>query len=758
VGAAPRRIAAFLLAAFLGRGCAGLLVAADPVAPATSAPVEASPSVQPASPAEAIREQRRQVAAEIAAVQERLAAGAAPESSVTATTQLELLERIDRALAQQLAASERSEELGAARSALDGRLTSGPDDEIASPPPYPLGLLDAVSDALEAQTRRTQTLHSALEAAEQGLAKAEETLERREQKRRLAREAAETASDPVEQLRLRAGLEVARLESRAAQAARDLAALERDNLRAELALQERSERLLSDTQAFVREKLQVDPDGLRASLSRLDEREAALTRDLEHANRELERAEGKLALAERRLNESSEPDAERVAEVDARRLERQLWNRRVAFVGDALSRIASERELWKRRYRNLERDVEAPELHSWEQEIRQLLEESERAQRLTEARLAELQQELTTSRSQLVNVPEGQEPWQHERADDLQALAELYQKQAADLAADRHLAERTLGEIVSRSGRATFGERIRVWASSAADLWRFELFAVDDRPITIGKVLTALLLFFLGFAVASGASRTLGHSVLRRLNLDPGAASAIQGLVFYLLLLIFFLTALRTVNIPLTAFTVLGGALAIGVGFGSQAVVNNFISGLILMAERPIKVGDLVEVDGTQGVVERIGTRSTRVRTFDNIHIIVPNSAFLENSVINWTLSDEDVRTHVDVGVVYGSPTRDVDRLIRRVLEEHGRILREPAPSVWFTDFGDNALQFRANFWIRSRDMGERKRIESDVRHRIDHFFREAGITIAFPQRDVHLDSTRPIEVRVVESEPSDET
>jgi potassium-dependent mechanosensitive channel len=758
VGAAPRRIAAFLLAAFLGRGCAGLLVAADPVAPATSAPVEASPSVEPASPADAIREQRRQVAAEIAAVQERLAAGAAPESSVTATTQLELLERIDRALAQQLAATERREELGAARSALDGRLTSGPDDEIASPPPYPLGLLDAVSDALEAQTRRTQTLHSALEVAEQGLAKADETLERREQKRRLAREAAETATDPVEQLRLRASLEVARLESRAAQAARDLAALERDNLRAELALQERSERLLSDTQAFVREKLQVEPDGLRASLSRLDEREAALTRDLEHANRQLERAEGKLALAERRLNESSEPDGEQVAEVDARRLERQLWNRRVAFVGDALSRIASERELWKRRYRNLERDVEAPELHTWEQEIRQLLEESERAQRLTEARMAELQQELTASRSQLANVPEGQDPWQRERVDGLQALAELYQKQAADLAADRHLAERTLGEIVSRSGRATFGERIRVWASSAADLWRFELFAVDDRPITIGKVLTALLLFFLGFAVASGASRTLGHSVLRRLSLDPGAASAIQGLVFYLLLLIFFLTALRTVNIPLTAFTVLGGALAIGVGFGSQAVVNNFISGLILMAERPIKVGDLVEVDGTQGVVERIGTRSTRVRTFDNIHIIVPNSAFLENSVINWTLSDEDVRTHVDVGVVYGSPTRDVDRLIRRVLEEHGRILREPPPSVWFTDFGDNALQFRANFWIRSRDMGERKRIESDVRHRIDHLFREARITIAFPQRDVHLDSTRPIEVRVVESEPSDET
>jgi len=168
------------------------------------------------------------------------------------------------------------------------------------------------------------------------------------------------------------------------------------------------------------------------------------------------------------------------------------------------------------------------------------------------------------------------------------------------------------------------------------------------------------------------------------------------------------------------------------------------------MLERPIKVGDIVDVDGTFGRVQHIGARSTSIQTFDNIHIIVPNSAVLEKNVVNWTHSDDVVRTSVDVGVAYGSETRSVDRLIRRVLDEHGRILKKPAPEVLFTDFGDSALVFRAYFWVRVPQMIDRRRIESDVRFRIDTLFREAGIVIAFPQNDVHLDVSTPVPVRLV--------
>ncbi len=189
---------------------------------------------------------------------------------------------------------------------------------------------------------------------------------------------------------------------------------------------------------------------------------------------------------------------------------------------------------------------------------------------------------------------------------------------------------------------------------SIATLWRTELLSVEGRGVPIGTVITALLLLLIGILLSRWSSRRVGALLTRHFGLDRGAAAAVQGLTFYVLLVLVFLVALQTANIPLTAFTVFGGALAIGVGFGSQNVVNNFLSGLILMIERPIKVGDIVDVDGTYGRVERIGARSTRIRTFDNTHIIIPNSAFLEKNVVNWTLSDNVVRTWVDVGVAYG--------------------------------------------------------------------------------------------------------
>ena len=210
------------------------------------------------------------------------------------------------------------------------------------------------------------------------------------------------------------------------------------------------------------------------------------------------------------------------------------------------------------------------------------------------------------------------------------------------------------------------------------------------------------------------------------------------------------LIALRTVNFPLTAFTFAGGALAIGIGFGSQNIMNNFISGLILMLERPVRANDLVELENTHGVIEHIGARSTRIRATDGRHLIVPNSFFLENNVVNWTLSDDLIRTPLSVGVEYGSPTRLVQQLIHQALEENPKVLQKPKPIVIFSEFGDNSLNFDAHFWTRARSPMDVHQLCGDVRFRIDDLFREHDLVIAFPQRDVHLDSASPIEVRMV--------
>ena len=195
-----------------------------------------------------------------------------------------------------------------------------------------------------------------------------------------------------------------------------------------------------------------------------------------------------------------------------------------------------------------------------------------------------------------------------------------------------------------------------------------------------------------------------------------------------------------------------GASLLIGVGFGAQTLINNFISGFILMGERPIKIGDLIEMEGNFAIVEDIGARCTRIRTGANVHILVPNSSFLEKNITNWTLSDKKVRAHVTVGVNYGSPVRDVERLMIKSASEHEKVLRKPEPFVLFNDFGDNALIFDVYFWLSMIRIMQRRIIESDIRFRIDELFREAGIVIAFPQRDVHLDTQRPLEFRLVDS------
>jgi small-conductance mechanosensitive channel len=203
------------------------------------------------------------------------------------------------------------------------------------------------------------------------------------------------------------------------------------------------------------------------------------------------------------------------------------------------------------------------------------------------------------------------------------------------------------------------------------------------------------------------------------------------------------------VHIPLTVFTMIGGAVALGVGFGSQNIVNNFISGLILHAERPVRVGDLIQFNDQFGVVEEIGPRSTRVITPSNLEVIVPNSSLLESNVVNWTLSNRMVRSRVRVGVAYGSPTRELSRLLVQAAAESEMVLPSPEPFVLFTDFAENSLNFELHFWIQMSTITEHQRIESEIRYRIEESFSRAGISMPFPQRDVHLQLNRPLDIRL---------
>jgi small-conductance mechanosensitive channel len=282
-------------------------------------------------------------------------------------------------------------------------------------------------------------------------------------------------------------------------------------------------------------------------------------------------------------------------------------------------------------------------------------------------------------------------------------------------------------------------------------VWRYSPFTAQGTPVEVNQLVVAFLMLMVGLLVSRFLARRLRTYLTEAKQVDENSAAVLARVAFYVLLIIVIFSALQMVRIPITMFAFLGGAVAIGAGFGAQNIFNNFISGLILLTERPVRIGDLIEVGPDLGRVTEIGGRCTRIRRVDGVEMLLPNSTLLENNLVNRTLSDNLVRTSVSVGVAYGSPTRPVAEIIQGVVDRHPEVLEDPKPIVVFQDFGDNALVFEVYFWVEITQMMDLRRVRSDVRFGIDELFREAGVTIAFPQRDVHLDAARPLEVRLVE-------
>ena len=272
-------------------------------------------------------------------------------------------------------------------------------------------------------------------------------------------------------------------------------------------------------------------------------------------------------------------------------------------------------------------------------------------------------------------------------------------------------------------------------------LFNKTVFVIGEQPLTIGSILLIPVWIVLGLWVTKLIVKLVSKRLSTR-NTDPNVIHLMQRVFYVIAIAVLIITILDLVNVPITAFAFLSGAIAIGFGFGAQNIINNFISGWILMWEKPIRIGDFLEVDGAKGVVEEINTRSTRIRRVDGVHLLMPNSKLLETTVVNWTLVDRLIRTSVRIGVAYGSSAKLVASLIKQAVEEQTEILQSPKPVISFEDFGDNALIFEVSFWINSTVEGGLRISRSNVRFKLDELFEEHNIVIAFPQRDVHIDGS----------------
>jgi small-conductance mechanosensitive channel len=278
-----------------------------------------------------------------------------------------------------------------------------------------------------------------------------------------------------------------------------------------------------------------------------------------------------------------------------------------------------------------------------------------------------------------------------------------------------------------------------------AGLWTHAHAALVQPYFTIGGLpitpvfLVKFFLFLVALGLLSGAARRLlRERVLIHTSLDEGQRYAFSQIAGYAVYLFGLLVGLQWVGLNLNNLVLLGSAVGIGLGFGLQNIANNFVSGLILLTERPIRVGDRVEVGGTNGDVVRIGARSTWVRTNDNVVIVIPNSEFINSRVTNWTANDRQVRFAYPVGVSYGSDPERVREVLTEVAARHPDVLSRPPPEVVFSGFGDSSLNFHLKVWTISRVQTPLP-LGSELYYAIFAAFREHGIEIPFPQRDLHL-------------------
>ncbi len=270
----------------------------------------------------------------------------------------------------------------------------------------------------------------------------------------------------------------------------------------------------------------------------------------------------------------------------------------------------------------------------------------------------------------------------------------------------------------------------------------FKLFEINKTAITLSSVLMFLVVIAV-FAVTSRLlQRVLRAQIFSRLRIDEGIQYTLIRISHYVIMVIGAVVAFQFIGIDLTGLAIIVGFLSVGIGFGLQNITSNFVAGLILLFERPIKVGDRVMVGDQEGDVVEIKMRSTTIRTLNNIAVIVPNSEFVSSRLENWSYGDQKLRVDIDVGVSYGSDLETVMHSLREVAAEHPEVLKNPAPDVLHRGFGDSAWNMRLRVWLEHPR--RHPEVHSDINCAIVRKFQQRGVEIPFPQRDLHVRSPLP--------------
>jgi small-conductance mechanosensitive channel len=632
------------------------------------------------------------------------------------------------------------------------------------PGPYSFVVHDELRRQQEGIATRMRAYESAVTMFERELAKRQDEIKKADESVRRDQETADRATPENVDAELWR-LESAKLKLRSLSSAAAMLQLTADNTRlrtaaaeAEADLLKRKVAALGSTTAFP----QTDLDHLQHST---DERRKDIAKELSGIEKlqQAAIAERQTALAAADTLKAAKPNP---TDADKAKLTAAL--ERVQFLDNQLESLANRVEITGARLRFLSEYFDA-------QKFRKTLLTSQSAAERTEA-LASLQTQLARASAfdSLVDIRRNatlsamqeqevrlsslaadspQRPQVEQLLTTLRGDLDAVERFGQDISGLHLDIGRWLADSEQVAKSMTWGERFRGIGSRVAKqakaVWNFVVYRYEDktevdgqvvtvkRGLTLGWLIGALVFFWVAYRVGSWILKRAFGRWVNKGRVQQGQADTLRRWTRIALGIVLALVTLNFLKIPLTAFAFLGGALAIGIGFGTQTLFKNFISGLIVLAERKVRVGDILEVDGVAGTVTAIDTRSSTVRSFDGVGMIVPNSVLLESKVINWTHDSPVVRRVVRVRVSYGSQLRMVSTILAECAAQHGVILKNPEPQVALEDFGADSLVFAVSFWIDLRGKVGGSTIASDLRFMIERRLSEAGISLGKPAAEL---------------------
>ncbi len=610
-------------------------------------------------------------------------------------------------------------------------------------PPYTLSTYDETLNRYEIADQRLKTVASSIDALEGMKGKLQDAVAAAEERKERLSKSVER--NPLEFRRLEVEVEVARLNQAIQRKSFD------DSMKKKKVYEEKK-KILADAVEKVRSNLEYDEADRKEHNARLDEQTTLVRKEIEELQKAREKIRAQLVRSQG-VQSSVRTEKDRlIAEAKTAELEGQLRLNQAAIElnEQKLIYLDETRMIWNIRYDLIKKSLSSEKLWEIRSTVTERMKELENSFQVKQNAFVTSQADLLAAQRELekADLPQVSVSLRN-RITSLSKITEIITESVSGTFNLLRQYNRLQEEMNNEFNTLRIAEKVTSYGKDRfLSVWNTTLWSGEGFNVTVAKVVLAVILFGMAFLFSGRITNFLSRKILVRFGMDSSVAQTVRKIIFYILMATFLLSALDLIGIPLTAFAFLGGALAIGIGFGAQNIFNNLISGFILMFSKPIKMDDIIEVDGLYASVVEIGSRATLVKTFDNIDVLVPNSYFLNNKIINWTHTDQKMRVRVNVGVSYGSDVREVERLLFKAVSEHTRVLKNPEPYVLFREFGPSSLDFTVYFWI-DMAVASTVKVPSDIRYRLVALFADAGITIALPQMDVHLDSAAPLALRM---------